>query len=573
MRSTGGIQESPMPMGKSSNCSAALDALPGDARDCVGSSAPRDGGRQLPGGSVDGGGSGTRLVERMIRILPALSAAWIIACVRAEQPPSVQPSAPVSIETTVRLVRAGAAEVAYVEVRSELRGTLDQSTRPLSFRAPIVYASVPGIADRTDSLRVRDASGDVPLTIENDPVDRGGFPFYRHWRAQRAVVPPVVLTYRMRPGTPRTGPQFDLYANGGGVSFGGMALFVQPEGVPRAEMTVRYDLGELAKGSIAASTHGEGDLRLTGSPDQLVQAYYMVGPAGVYRGAGSRFAGYWLGTPQFEPRRTLAWAERSYAYQREFFRDTSASSYRVFIRALPGAGGGTALRNSFMLAAAPGPGDSAVGGPRGTIAHEMGHMFVGGLAGGGVGGTPWFAEGLNVFYTRLLLLRSGLAPVSDYQRDVNGSARNYYSNPFRNASADSLLRLGFSAGVGAGSAQNVAYTRGSLYFADVDAKIRALSGGRRKLDDVILPLFERRRRGERIDQNALIDAFVAELGPSARDQFEAVIVRGETIVPDANAFGPCLERRATTFTNEGQRFEGYEWVRGAGIPDEKCREW
>jgi hypothetical protein len=512
-------------------------------------------------------------VERTIRILWIVGAAWITACVRA-QPPSVEPSAPVSIAASVKPVRAGAEQVQYVEVRTEIRGMLDQSTRPLSFRAPIVYASVAGIADRTDSLRVRDASGEVPLTIENDPVNRGGFPYYRHWRAQRALLPPVVLTYRMRPGTPRTGPQFDLYAHGGGVSFGGMALFVLPEGVPRAELSVKYNLRDLPKGSIAASTNGDGNFRMTAAPEQLFQAYYMVGPVGRYQSKGSGFIAYWLGKPPFEPRRVMAWTERSYDYQRAFHRDTSAREYRVFVRAAAGAGGGTALRNSFMLGTNPGNADTANSGPRGTLAHEMGHMFIGGLAnaGGGAGAT-WFTEGLNVYYTRLLLLRSGLDSVDEYLRSANAAARAYYGNPFRNASHDSLARVGFSAGVAGGSAQNVPYNRGSLFWADADARIREASGGKRKLDDVMLPLFERRRRGEQLTQQVLLDALVNELGPSVRDHFEAVIIRGETIVPHSNAFGPCFERRATTFTNQGQQFEGYEWVRVAGIPDEKCKEW
>jgi predicted metalloprotease with PDZ domain len=215
-----------------------------------------------------------------------------------------------------------------------------------------------------------------------------------------------------------------------------------------------------------------------------------------------------------------------------------------------------------------------VAGPRNTLTHEVDHMFVGQLssAGGGAGAT-WYNEGLNVYYTRLLLLRSGLAPVSEYERDVMASVRGYYSNPFRNASADSLSRVGFSAGIGGASAQNVAYTRGSLYFADVDAKIREASDGRRKLDDVILPLTARRRRGERIDQAALLDALVKEIGPSARDEFEAVIVRGETINPAPNAFGPCLERRPAKYSAAGTEVNGYEWVRVASIPDERCRAW
>ena len=171
----------------------------------------------------------------------------------------------------------------------------------------------------------------------------------------------------------------------------------------------------------------------------------------------------------------------------------------------------------------------------------------------------------------MLLLRSGLGSVSDYERDINASARGYYSSPYRTASADSIARLGFSTGIGAGSAQNLPYVRGSLYFADLDAHIRAASRGRRTLDDVILPLFERRRRGERIDQRAFVDAIVTELGPTARERFEAVVLRGELLEPASNAFGPCFERRPATYTINGREATGFEWVRIPTIPDQECR--
>ena len=499
-------------------------------------------------------------------------AVYVAACSHA-RPPHAATSAPVSIETIVRPVRAGAKEVAYVQVSMELRGTIDQRSGPLSFRAPIVYASVPEIANRVQGLTLRDASGPVPFVIIDDPVNPAGFPFYRHWRAERAVVPPVVLSYRTRGGLPRLGPQFDLFTHGGGISSGGMALFVLPEGIAAADIRVDWDLTDLAKGSSAASTNGDGNFRFVGEPEQLAQAYYMVGPLGRYRSAAMPFSAYWLGKSAFEPRREMAWTERAYRSQQQFFKDSTAREYRVFVRAAAGAGGGTALRNSFMLGTAPGNADSSKPGPRETLAHEMGHMFVGSVAAGGAGGATWFNEGLNVHYTRLVLLRAGLESVDGYLRSVNSTARGYYTNPFRNASADSLDRVGFSAGVAGGSAQNVPYTRGSLFFADADAKIRAASGGHRTLDDVMLPLFERRRAGETLTVETLLGALAVDLGRSVRERFEAVILRGETIVPDPNAFGPCFERRPTTFTNQGKAVDGYEWVRKPGVSDQECREW
>jgi predicted metalloprotease with PDZ domain len=484
---------------------------------------------------------------------------------------------PLTIDVILRPVRGDSAEVTAVEVRWRLNGTLRPTFLPFSLIAPITYAGRTGIADRVDSLYARDSSGLISFTIEDDPKDPGGFPYFRHWRAQRRVVPPIVVSYCMLsirgPSTP--GPQFDFLSYNGGISSGGMALFVLPESIAVKNTRLRWDLSDLSPGPIAASTNGEGDFELPIGTEELVQAYYMAGPLGRYAPADTLtgFRAYWLGQPAFDPRREMAWTSLVYEYLRPFYQDTTTLSYRVFLRAYPGTGGGTALRNSFMLGTAPGSGDSAKTGPRGTLAHEMGHMWIGELSGGGPGGTTWFNEGLNVYYTRLLLLRSGLAPVSDYENDINKRARDYYTNPFKNVSADSIRKLGFSTGVGSRSAQNVPYSRGSMYFADVDAKVRAATGGRRKLDDVILALFEQRRNGEEITQQKLLDALVNEIGPAARKEFEAVIIRGETIVPESGAFGPGFERRPIKKAAEGQEVDGFEWVRVPSIPDSRCREW
>lgn len=486
----------------------------------------------------------------------------------------------VNLTMTVRPVRNGGPEVTSIDVRTEIRGALEQATTPFSVRAPVVYAGVQNIANRVGNLAVRDATGSVTLVVQDDPAAPGGYPYYRHWRAARKVTSPVVVTYSMRPyvGKLVPGPQFDFYAHAGGISGAGMAMFVLPE-IPKAMCHVRWDLTDLAAGSIAASSHGEGDVDVEAPPEDLAQAFYLAGPLGRYAPpeSSSGFRAHWLGLPPFAPAREMAWAAQGFEYLRTFWRDTSTKSFHVMVRAVEGATadlGGTALGNSFILATRTGAGDPALTSRRGTIFHEMDHFWVGHLDEDDTeGGSPWFHEGLNVHYTRLLLLRSGLAPVDDYVRDINENASRYYGSPYRNLSADAVARLGFSTGVGAGSAQNQAYARGSLLFADLDARIRAGSGGRRKLDDVILAVFARRTEGERIDRDVLVSAFVKELGPSARDRFDAVIVRGETVVPPSNAFGPCLERRPAKYKLQDKEADGYEWVRVPSVADAACRAW
>ena len=451
-----------------------------------------------------------------------------------------------TLNVVLRPVRGGGDNVTDLSVRWELRGRAPHA-QGFSIRTPIVYASVAGIADSIQDLAVRDAKGVVPLRHDDDPVNPGGFPYFRHWRAEREVVPPVIATYRARTRvTAVSEPQFSLQAYGGGVSTAGSGFFALPEDTGVVYRTrLHWDLAELGENSIAASTFGDGDFELVAPPEQLLQGYYMAGRLGrlPVRGATHGFTAYWLGTPPFDAKREMAWTAQMYTYLRTFFRDTTDDPFRVFVRVLPGQNGypGTALLNSFMLGTPVRSGDSVRSAPRETLTHEMVHYWAVGID-GPEGTVTWFPEGLATYYARLLPMKAGLDSVRSFLRSVNTTARAYYTSPARNLPADSIGRAGFRAP----SARNLPYARGSLYFADLDAQLRAASGGRRKLEDIVFPIFDRVRRGERVTQGDFVEALVRELGSSARSAVRGVMVRGETLVPAANAFGPCFDRKPTS---------------------------
>ncbi len=472
-------------------------------------------------------------------------------------------------------VRRGGSEVVAIEVRSEVRDLGDSAARAFSMRVPIMYAGVTGIAERTRNLDVRDADGVVPLTESDDPADPGGFPYYRHWRAGRAVRWPVVITYEaLTPQTVLRGPPFGLYAAYGGVSGAPSGFLVLPDSRTDVTTHVHWNLSDLANGSAAATSFGDGDFTLRGPPDTVTEGWIMAGPVSRYpaRADSSRFSAVWLGTPTFDPAKEMAWAERMYAWLGKsygYLRPLPA--YRVFVRV--GWRGGTALGSSFMVGAMPrSPGANAEGeSPRETIAHEMGHRFVGGIdAPQGV--QSWFTEGLNTYYTRLLMMRGGFSSVDEYGSAVNAAFRDYWFGKARNWSADSIVKIGFNDE----AVRHMPYVRGSLYFANVDAEIRARSHGRRTLDEVVRELFERRERGEPFNTNTWIETVTREAGPQARTEFEDLILKGTaTLVPASDAFGPCLMRRATAPSDSGgvARPAAYEWVRVASVPDSTCRVW
>ena len=76
-------------------------------------------------------------------------------------------------------------------------------------------------------------------------------------------------------------------------------------------------------------------------------------------------------------------------------------------------------------------------------------------------------------------------------------------------------------------------------------------------------------------RRALTAAEARRFLESARADFERVILRGETIVPPSDAFGPCFTRRPASLTPKGggAPVAGYEWLRVDSIPDARCRVW
>ncbi len=478
------------------------------------------------------------------------------------------------LETVLKPVREGGPEVTAIEVRAELAGGEGDT---LALSAPVTYAGVRGVADRVQGLTVRDARGVVPLTAVDDPAAPGGFPYFRHWSAQRPVSYPVTISYRslVQPAGAPQGPPFGIRPSGGGVSGAGAGFLVLPEKIGEAQLKLRWDLSDLAKGSSAVASFGDGDVALTGEPEKLRQAWYMAGPMGRYPKTGDvdGFSGTWLGQSPFDPATELAWSGKLYQQlDKDFGYLKPAPRYRVFMRFLdtPPVGGGTALPNSFMLSRASAPRDLAAAGPRTTFAHEMIHQWVGGIESpGAVGVSSWFSEGLTTYYTALAPMRAGFSSVEEYGEQINAAARGYWGSEARDWSAERIAKAGF----GSESIRHVPYNRGALYFADLDAKIRAKSGGKRKLDDLLAPMFVSREKGVRFDHAAWTTMVSAELGPQAVETFEKAVLGGEMFTPDAGAFGPCFTRQATTYKVGEAMLDGYEWVRIASVPDATCRRW
>lgn len=477
-----------------------------------------------------------------------------------------------TFDATFKPVRQG-DEVTGIEVVSVLKDVSDAA--PFSLSAPVVYAGVPGIADRVQDLKVTDAAGEVPLTSSDDPAAPGGFPYFRHWKAQRDVSYPVTISYRsvVQPVGSRQGPPFGIRPSGGGVSGAGSGFLVIPSHIKGGVSRVKWDLSDMPAGSTGIASFGEGAVEVKGPPSRLMQSWYIAGPVGRYPAEGQDhgFSAAWLGTSPFDPAGDAAWSAKLYTFIAEDLKYLQPPPpYRVFMRFLdtPPVGGGTALPNSFMLSQASAPRDPKAIGPRRTLAHEMMHQWTGGIE-APQGISSWFSEGLNTYLTAVVPKRGGFTTIADYAEEVAEISEGYYGVAARTWTAERIAKAGF----GDEKIRHVPYNRGALYFADIDARIRAKSGGKRRLEDALQPLFVAREAGLRFDHAAWKAFVVRELGEGADKEFEDRILNGVLFKPDSNAFGPCFQLAPKTYVQGGETLEGYTFVRKPGVPDRACKAW
>jgi hypothetical protein len=513
-------------------------------------------------------------LRQLVPMLSAVTLLSLTAEAPGQRPAAALDQAPGgSFEMVLRPVRETGAEVSAIAVDATIRGATVTGDGPFSLTAPVVYPGTPGVADRVRNLVVSDAQGAIPLEMRDDPAVGGGFPYFRHWVARRPVTFPVRISYQsdvQPPNSIPNGPPFGLRPSAGGVSGAGTAFLAIPENVSTTLSRVRWDLSDLERGSIAATSFGDGAFELAGLPSRIAVGWYMAGPAGRYPldGDDNGFSATWLGSPPWDPATEMAAAARIYRYLGQFFSFLgSPPRYRTFVRIVdaPPFGGGTAQTNSFMLSRGPAQPNEAREAPRGVLFHEMIHGFVGQME-MPVGIESWFSEGLTSYYTTQLQFRGGFHTIDQYHQAINELAESYYTNPSRDWSAARIKEAGF----GNERARRVPYQRGELYFADLDARIRAASHGRRNLDSFIRDLFLRREASEPITPAVWMAGVEREAGAGAGREFQRIIVDGAIIEPHSNAFGPCLTREVATFEAGGQTFPGYRWTRISSVPADRC---
>ena len=400
---------------------------------------------------------------------------------------------------------------------------------------PLRLVGIPTARYDGDALTARDDAGPLPLAQSEEPPTPQGV--YRRWSATRASVGDVVVSYRAPPRkiTPLTnnGPLFDLREEAGGFLGAGVGFVAAPVASGPYRVRLHWDLADEPAGSRGVWSLGDGDVETTAPAEVLAFSYYAAGPLKRYPAQASRFGVYWLKEPPFDMTAFSQKIAALYAYMAEFFGETGGD-YRVFARWNAYRGmGGTALAHSFMFGWNPDL-HPTVESVQGLVSHEMAHTWP--ALQGEHGETAWYSEGTAEYYSTLLAYRAGALTTAAFLKEVNRRADAYYTNPYRALSNTEAAKRFWSDPV----AQTVPYARGFLYLAHTDEEIRAASGGKRSLDDVVKAIRRRQVAKQPYGVPEWLQLVSAEIGAErAKREYEAMAAGADSGLARAR-FAPCF---------------------------------
>ncbi len=450
------------------------------------------------------------------------------------------PAPPGTLDVTLAPATPDAQKnIPAVDVRIVIGGITTGLGQPF-LEIPLARDNVQGVADTLVGLEVNDAIGPLHLAVHDDPA--GGSTLYRHWTSDRAVTGSVTVAYRVPidnlPNPRGAAPPLELRTEQAALSGSGGIFLILPESTVPFRIHVAWDLSHV--GGVGLSTVGPGDVALSQPQPAsfLASTYFMGGDIAHYPAALPKdgFAAAWQGDAPFDAHALMQWTNGLYGYYLKFFRAPAQTAYTVFLRRNPiNAGGGVEIGHSFVgtFDANTKPENLKI-----TLAHEMVHTFVGTLGGSDSGlDESWYSEGLAVYYERLLPLRAGQITPAQYLADLNQTAGRYYTDLLNNTPNDQIAAR-FWADT---RIRVLPYDRGSLYFADLNDRIRTATRGQKSLDDLVLAMMDHRAQGLPADEDAWVALLRQTLGDAGVAAFHAMLA-GKLVVPQPDAFGPCFTR-------------------------------
>jgi len=148
----------------------------------------------------------------------------------------------------------------------------------------------------------------------------------------------------------------------------------------------------------------------------------------------------------------------------------------------------------------------------------------------------WFSEGLTSYYTRIMNLRNGLITLQDYVDNYNDAIYKYYFSKFKNV-PNSRVEKDFFDGSGL---DKIPYYRGDFLAHRWNMRIKKETGA--SIDQPMRDVFTlAQSKGTKVSNDTWKSIMTPYL--DITEDLSRFIDAGETIVPDSEALGPCVQQK------------------------------
>ncbi|MBQ6274294.1 MAG: hypothetical protein IJK63_08730 [Oscillospiraceae bacterium] len=393
-----------------------------------------------------------------------------------------------------------------------------------------MVAGVPRCPLDPEGVSACDAAGALPLREATE--SSMGFE-KTAWQTARATQGNVVLSYRFFPrdvsGIDRCYPIFDTICEENGALICGVTSLVT---VPEKEyrFSLHWDRTLLPEGADVTAIKGNGDCEFVGKPNDYAFSLYLVGKIQCATDDSGKYRVLWLSEHLPDADRVYAQVPPLLREMCRFFRDEDLH-YSIFFRKEPYSvsNSGTAFDGGFAYGfsdSMPLRMDEALN----TLAHEIVHNWpqLENLQ----GESSWYMEGTAEYYSVMVPLRSGIVDAEQAAEWLTQKSVNYYNNRFQRLSNEEAYAKAWENH----EIQRVPYGRGLFYLAHVDVCLKNASHGARCLDDLILELDLRRRRGETVRVSDWLQLVERELGQEAVDEFREIMSGRKMLSPEPEWF-------------------------------------
>ncbi|MCC7433172.1 MAG: M61 family metallopeptidase [Methanoregulaceae archaeon] len=218
----------------------------------------------------------------------------------------------------------------------------------------------------------------------------------------------------------------------------------------------------------------------------------------------------------------------------------------LFMFDFGGPGGGLEHRDSARMGISPRQSPASA---RGLIYHEYVHTFnVKRIRAEALGpfdytkpaitGTLWWLEGVTDYYGEVFQMRAGHISRNDFVAEMRGTFDQVSSGRYLEVSADESSRRVWETRGSFGFGGISYYTKGRAAGALLDLAIRAHSGGKRSLDDVMRKLWDECKDDRPGYKDARIRELCVEFGGAALGPiYDATIMKAGPM-PFAEALKP-----------------------------------